>query len=112
MRPGLCWRAQVAFALRDLLTKAPIREAAKHQRGYPHLSSVASGFIEPAECLNRLSKLTADNFGRFQAKQIEYQVSDLLLDALEATKVNLDDQLELEVAPSGVRAVRLDELVA
>lgn len=122
---------QVSFALRDLLSRAPIWEAAKHQANYEHLSlrTNATSFIEPSKCLNRFESANSQaansppNREFFQEKQIEYQVSDLMLSAehrqLEGllfgeppSKVKLSESLELEVAPSGVRAIRLDELGA
>lgn len=129
---------QISFKLRELLLGAPIYEAANHQvevlqyEAQQLNNSGASSqqqqqqLIEPAECLERLRKSMtfgdhSTDDGHLAHEQqpeaasryrpLEYKITDLFDYAVSLRNIAIDQDLELQVSPSGVRAVKLVEIL-
>lgn len=114
--------AQVSFKLRELLVRAPIHQAAKHQAQLGATSGAPEHAIDAPRCLERLRKAmtrTGDAAGEpdswmpvaLERSVVNYQVFDMI-EAKSVASVALDGSLELVVPLSGVRAVRLEQVSA
>lgn len=114
---------QVSFKVRDLLGGAPIGQAARNQLLLGP-ASIAER-IRAEDCLRRLreSRGGASQGGPDQSWLAEedrfaerkplpppsFRVRDLFADGAQVGRVTIEDKLELEVNPSSVRAVKLEE---
>lgn len=124
-RDNLGNRQDIAFPLRDLLTaaKEAIQVAAdRYNQVYPTYKP--GKHFDAASCIERLTKASTRDAGSIPANlvnganstpieytRVDYDVFDLI-EEKPLSAVGLDSSLKLEVSPSGVRAVKLTEVIS